>query len=798
MGRLRTSGLRLIVTVLSLWSIVSCGGHKPAGQSPFVARVILIPSGNSSVQTGGFINFLASAQNSNGTTVNGTITFASSNTAILNIAPNGAGCAGLWNAAFTTCTPGGIGVVQVTASVQGASSPPTYVFVHPPIDNIKVVGILLDGLPIQEPCLSQSQSMTVEAHAFSQGVDVTSSVGPFTWSADNASVVSLSPLVNPAYNFATNRATARASVPGIAHIFASASGVSSNSFQQPQQTPVVFDFFETCPIQNITLDLGSAGSQRTSFAVSKGSAQTAVATITDVMGNSSLPNTNNGIVLSKIVLTWTASQPGAVSVGAACTESCTISPAAAGAGAVTASCSPPGCNIGFPQTPAVLSSSQCAQFYPPSCEQYIPRPVYATTAISGVVSGAGSPASVLATSLGCAGVSPANCTTGLYSLSTARASAGTATPIPTAPNSFLFTLTGDKVFMGSAFGAQVINPTNLGTTTSPFTALGTVIGKVLAVSASGTLAIFSDTLHSPNQVYVVNTSNATSSSVTALNIAGASVAAFSQDGLQAFIFGYDSNNAPNLYIYSTLRALQTIPLPSQTSVNSIAFSTNGAFAYVVEPSLAGGSPAITVYNTCDDQVFTDTITGLHDIPLAASPIGFKVLPDGKHFIALESDGTLEYITASITGIPVATLTKPATSICPMLVGHDPLQIKRISLGQGTIHPINFFVSPDGTLLYVVASDRSSVLVYNFNTGAVSGIQLVGSGDPTPVSADMSVDASTILVAASDGFLHQISTALGGADMAQISFPNLANFLNPFCTGDPAQGPCTLDFVAAKP
>jgi len=368
--------------------------------------------------------------------------------------------------------------------------------------------------------------------------------------------------------------------------------------------------------------------------------------------------------------------------------------------------------------------------------------------------------------------------------------------MPVAPNSLLFTLAGDKVYMGSDFGAQLINPTNLGGQTSAFTALGTVTGKVLAVSTNGSAAVFSDTLHSPNQVYVVNSSNATSPLVTALPIAGASVAAFSQDGLKTFIFGFDTNGLPNLYVYSTLQALQVIPLSPQTSVNSIVFSTNGAFAYVVEPSLAGGSPAVSVYNTCDDQLFTDTATGLHHIPLAASPLAFKALPDGRHFVALESDGTLEYITASITGIPAATLTQPATSLCPMLVGHAAPQ--KINLGQGTIHPINFFVSADGTLLYVVASDRSSILVYDFTTSAVTGIQLIGTSNPTPVSADMTADASTILVAASDGMVHEVSTALGGSDLVQLAFPNLANFQNPFCTFDPASGPCTFDFIAAKP
>ena len=808
MRRFCSRGLGLVVAIISFWGLPACGGHKPAGQSTFPAKVNLTPAGSTSVQLGGFINFVASAQNATGTNVNTVFTFTSSDTSILNIAPNGAGCAGVWNASFTTCTPAGTGVVQVQASTRNVFSPPTYVFVHPQIDHVEVVGVLPDGLPIQEPCLSQGQAMTIEAHAFSQGTDITSAVGPFTWAAKDVSVVGLVPKVNPAYNFATNQAVATANMPGLTQIYATASGVASDSFQQPNlvpSPPVIFDFFETCPIQNITLELGTAGSRQTQFAVTKGTSETAIATITDVLGNSSLPNITNGVVLSKIPLTWTSSQPAVIQVAAACVESCAISTPSPGAGAVTAACSPPSCNIGFPQVPAAFSPpslAACATYVHSllpqvtNCEAFIPTPVYATTAISGVAAGASTASNAIATSMGCALEPPATCTTGIYSFPTNRSAAGTATAMPTAPNSLMFTLAGDKVFMGSDFGAQWINPANLGTQNGAFTSLGTVTGRILAVSTNGNLAVFSDTVHTPNQVYIVNISNAAAPTATGLAIAGASTAAFSQDGLKTFIYGFDTNGLPNLYVYSAEEALQTIPLPPQTSVNAITFSTNGAFAYVVEPSLAGAGPAVTVYNTCDNQVFTDTITGKHDIPLAAPPVAFKALPDGRHFLALETDGTFEYITASITGIPVATLAKAATSVCPMLVGHTAPQ--KISFGQGTIQPIDFFTSADGTLIYLVARDRSSVLVYDFSTSAVNGIQLVGAGNPTPLSASMTVDGATILIAATDGMVHEVSTSNGGSDVFQATFPNLANYQNPFCTFTPASGPCTFDYIGARP
>ena len=288
-----------------------------------------------------------------------------------------------------------------------------------------------------------------------------------------STVVNLTPLVNTAYNFPTNQATAKATSPGIAQIHASASGVTSSSFQQPQYqnsqgtTSPALDFFETCPIQSIALELGAAGSPptgQTTFVTTKGTSQNAAAVLTDVMGNSSLPNTNGGIVLSKIPLTWSASQPGVLAAGAGCLESCALSTPLPGSGSVTASCSPPTCNIGFPFVPASLSSTtgalaSCTQFfhaqYPQliSCQQLIPVPVYASPlppsfnatnpgngAISGVVTGSTTSASVLATSTGCAHEPPSTCSTSVYSLSTSKASTGPENPLPVAPNSLLFDL----------------------------------------------------------------------------------------------------------------------------------------------------------------------------------------------------------------------------------------------------------------------------------------------------------------------------------------------------------------------
>jgi len=802
--------LRLAVAILALLGIGGCGGHKPPGANPFPAKVTLSPGGNLSVQVGNTFGFVASATNSANGAVTASFTYTSSDTSIVNVAPNGVACAGHWDAAFTSCTPGNSGVAQIVATTQGASSAPTFVFVHPPIDNILVKGILPDNVPIQEPCLSQSQTMTVQAYAYSQGSDISALVGPFTWSANNPNVVKITPTLTPVlinnvtYYIATNQAIVTAVDPGITEIFANASSVTSTTFQQPDELSpsFFFDFFETCPIQNITLGLGPAGSQnsgQTSFSTTKGTPQNATAFVTDVMGNSSLPNQINQIILSKIPLSWTATQPGVMTVGAGCTGlSCAIAVPSPGSGTVTASCSPPTCNIGFPEVPLAFSSASslaaCATAvrskFPQvnSCEQFIPKPVYSTVPITGLVSGTTTAATVLASSIDCQSSPPQDCSTGIYALSTAKATPGSANFMPTVPNSLLFDLGGDRAYVGSEFGAQTLNAANLNTNNAAFASLGPVWGKVLAVAANGGSAIFSDTVHSPNQVYIAGTG-----APVVLNISTATAAAFSPDGLKAFIFGRDTNQNPALFVYSPVQALLEIQLPASTNVSSMAFSNNGAFVYVAQSNLGGVGPAVSVYNTCDDNLATDPSAAQQIIPLAAAPIVFKALQDGVHYVALEGNGNIDYITATVTGITPATLSKPASSICPMFVEHS---VQPINLQQGPIHPINIFASADGSQLYVVATDRSSILDYSFSTGAVTGILL--AGDATPLSADMTVDASTILVGGSDGQMHQVTTTNGGSDQVQIQFPFLPNYLNSFCTFVPASGPCTFNLMVVRP
>jgi hypothetical protein len=770
MVRFCSRWLMLLTSTLSLCSLGGCGGHKPPGPSPFPAKITLSPATSASVQAGSTISFSASAQNASNSAISASFTYQSSNTDILNLAVNGVACAGKWDAQFVTCTPGASGVAQVTASALGATSAPTLIFVHPPIDNIQISQVV----PVNSPppacpgqqivpaacavpftannsCLSPNQQVTLQATAFSKGVDITGVVGPFAWSPGSSTVFKLTPVTSSSDNVPTNQAVVAPGAPGLTPIFATAAGVSSLPY-----------YAETCPVRCIALELGSSGSQnsgQTSFAATKGTSEPVTATAVDIQG----------CVVPKAPLTWNSSQPASISAPTGCTAgTCSLSASQPGSGSVTASCSPPTCNIGFP-----LNIAGFVQ----------PLPVYPVTPISGVVNGTIPSTSVVATSKDCS--TDFSCSVALYDISTSNNLAGNPITFPEPPNSLLFDLAGDKAYAGSAFGAMLITVANLGSTSAgPFSIFNTARGKVLAVSENGNLAVLSDTQSTPNQAYVVTAASSSSAAVTPLNISGANAAAFSPDGLKAFIIGCKAgagqclNGGDTLYVFSTLQALQTIPLStSAVSATSVAFSSNAAFAFISEAS--GSGPLLAIYNTCNNAP-----SAVQTISLPSQPSFVKVLPDGIHIIALDNTG-LDYITTAITAAASQTL-------CPQFISASA---QRIPLGQGTFNPINFFVSPDGTHAYIVASDRSSVLVYDFNTNSVAGISFANNA--SPVSADITVDGTLIYAAGSDGMLHEVSTT-SAADLLQISFTIPSRFSTPFCSLDPTSGPCKLDVVAVKP
>ena len=696
--------------------------------------------------------------------------------------------------------------MQVIATALGASSAPTFVFVHPAIAKIQISVVPPVNAPPpacpnqialpaacairfnQRSCFSPNQAETLKATSLdSQGNDISVYVGPVTWTSTNFGVATLTPIVNPAYSVSTNQVTVTPSTPGQTEIFAQASGVSSEI--TPASIPG--SFFEACPVQCIALDLGTNGqfTNQTSFVATKGTAETVTAYAVDIQG----------CLLSKPPLTWTSSQPAAIAAGSstvscAAGSTCALSTSQPGAAAITASCTPPTCNVGFP-----------LNLNPGSGAPYIPQSVYPVTAISGLVTGSTSSTSVLATSQDC--YSNPLCGVAMYSVATSTDVSGSPLSTPNPPNSLMFDGAGDKAYMGSEFGAQLLTAANIGSTTmnpfsplpAPATTLGVITGKILAISPNGGVAVFADNVSTPNQVYVVNTGTSTAST-TPLNISSAIAAAFSPDGLKVFILG---NGGDTLYIYSTLQALQpaiTLPAPA----TSIVFNSTGSFAL-----LAGGSASSTlsVYNTCDNSEVTLNPQGLvpPPTPLPGPPMFLRMVPGGNVTLGtalipdLDPVGLDFFFGVDNTGIDIIATNStqpPTTALCPQTVALAANSTRNlpihIDLNEGTFHPINFFVSPDATKVYIVTSDLG-VLFYNFSTGTPQAIPL--SGGAAPVAADITVDGSLIYVAGTDGKLHQLDTQAASEQELPTSFFPLPNSTNSFCYSSIN---CALNIVAVKP
>src|SRR5207248_150088 len=193
MGRLCVSMLGGVSVLTLIFALAGCGTKAARTVNfPAPASISLSPASSASMDVGAIIGFTATPRNSINRTIATPVSFESSNTAVVTIANNGLACAGTWNSlsAPQICTPGQTGSAQITAVGQGVSSPPTTVYVHQHVDSI-VVSPIPSNPPNTAPCVSKDQTINYQASAFNGNNNITSTVGPFTWSAFDAQVVGL-------------------------------------------------------------------------------------------------------------------------------------------------------------------------------------------------------------------------------------------------------------------------------------------------------------------------------------------------------------------------------------------------------------------------------------------------------------------------------------------------------------------------------------------------------------------------------------------------------------------------------
>jgi hypothetical protein len=710
---MRRSGIAFAVFGIFLIFLVgilpgcSSGSAVHTASYAVPASVTLSPSPYLSLEIGTYQVLSATALSATKTTITQPISYQSSNTAVLTVANNGLACAGSWDSLSSPqiCTPGGVGVAQVTASAQGVSSPTTTVFVHQHVDKVAVSLLVLPNQPPPtNPCFSVGQTSNYQATAYSNGVDITSTVGVFTWQTLVANVATLTTadsLLLP------GQVEVTAKTPGLTPLFATIGNINS--------VPI---YFTTCAVQSITLAVTTASS----------TSRTITPTIFDTLG----------LQITGIPLTWSSSDSGSVSVsGGVATGSST-----GGGATIIGSCTPPTCNIGF--APSL--------------------PIYPENVVNVVVpvSGTTTPTSTVYVSSDSCGTTD-GCINMIVPVTSPANTVGNFIPLSATPNSLVFNGLGSTAYLGTnssllgSVGLSVLDASS--NTAEQFAGLA---GKVLAVAPDGSKVIISDTspADGPNHVFVFDTASNTSPT---FQITGATAAAFSPDSLKAYIVAGSS-----MYVYSKLDGLQTIALAAPAedvsflSEGAFAYVAGGASSSlsvwrtcdngradtVAVPAVP---PFIRTLPGTAKLLPSDTSATFHmlavdppgiDIlsvntaptgctpPVADGPVASFSLGHGNFVptqLIISQDGTTAYIIAS--------------NLNSILVFNIPGQAASAIALSGNPIPLNAALTADGILLYVGASDGT---VHVVNTAAGGDIQQIpfpeglcedSSGRPFPITCN---------------------------------------------------------------
>jgi hypothetical protein len=757
----------VLIPSLFLVSLTGCGGSATSTNPVGTPTKVNLSPTSSSLDMGATLQFNASVLNGAGNALSGVpVVYTSSNPSVLTFVPSAGGlaCAGQWDSLGQVCQPNGVGVTQVTATANGVVSPPVLVYVHQHVDAISLTPFLPPNTPPQPDCVTLSQQPGIlnyrdfQAQAFrvvnGTPIDITNTVGSFTFSQTNATVAKVStndPELNNNNGNQITQARFTAAVPGKTQVFASVSGVTSQ--------PLVF---ETCLVKSVNLQVGNDISN-TTFAVTSNASGgiTITPTVTDRLGFT----LDNPIP----VLTFVSTSPANATAGAAPSSGVnagisTVSTHAPGGASFSAVCAPPGCNVGTEPPQVVYSTTT-------------PSGTPLGTPITGLITGnPQTSGTVYVTSTQCVdstGTPIPGCQPLIFPVSVKDNSVGASTTLPSAPNSAAFpagqTAASSKIFLGSAAGLMIFTPA---ATSNAVTQIPSIPGKILALSLAGDTAVVSDTQSQPNQAYIVRGLSGTGSpSATPLLLNNVTAAAFSPDGLKIFLISSPPGGPSTLYVYSTIFATKPVPLTSTPT--AVSFFPNGALAYLAGP---GG---VTLRNACDT-----TYAEAAAFPSSA-PTLFAAVPDGIHAVGVESPG-----------VDVFTFTNPVeaplSGTCPFRVMGT--QTSFVNLGQGPFTPLKLLLAPDYSRAYVLASNLGSVFVLDLQVNTVSAIPL--TGNPVPLDAALTSDGSLLYVGASDTSVHVLST-ISMNDLTQVTFTNNnPSNKSSLCSNIPQT--CNPDLIVAKP
>jgi len=777
----RSGTVILILGITLAASLTGCVGKNSGGSGGGgVQTVTLSPSGNQSINVGATQIFTATARDAKGivviaSAIQFTVASGDSNPAPLSITSAGAVCAGSWDSTQTICSPGVPGIALVTATVGGVSSAQTTVFVHQHIDSIQVSPVS----PPLHDCFSQGETWDFQAVAFDINQhDITNTVGPLTWSASNANVLT----VNNINGLLPNQTQVTARTPGMTQLFASVSGTTST----PLTTP-----FVTCLVNEIRLQV--VGGSGNSFTIDNGGSKAIQATVVDTLG----------VTLASPPLVWTSSNPEVANFSSASNTTGSNSITARsnlGGAAISAACTPPTCNIGvLPGLPVYASNGNLPNGEPGfgviSANITATKPPTYTAWTATTDCGSG---------LGCASVT--------FAVTPGTTPIGASATVPRTPNSMMFNEQGARIYFGSNQGLMFLDvgattPTVIPVSASPTPCNVSLCGKVLAISNDGNRVLVSDGNSVPHQVYIFNAASSTTAPVDLVLPSGtATAAAFSPDEMKIFIL----TDAGVLFVFSDVDALKPVTVAS--SATDVAFSADGSFAYVAGTPAPGN--VISGFATCDAQpTFADPPTPPNFDFVTTPGIPLKIFPspDAQHVLALDPP-YIDIFSTSDTLHPLPDnqfvcdgrkLIPPGVNIDPTV--NFPQTVQSVNLGQGNFTPLYMRIVGNGSQAIVVADKIPAVLVVDVNQQTTTPIALANNALPRAASA--STDGSQVFVAACDAFsntvppqctggsVHIINT-LSGGDIQQVPFVNI-NTNNSMCN-QPTGPPCFPNLIAIKP
>jgi hypothetical protein len=546
------------------------------------------------------------------------------------------------------------------------TSGPVSVAVHPSITSVSTDTLAAGS------CLSVGQTHQFTPTAKHNGQDITGSVGSFTWTSSDNTVVSVD---------TNGLATAR--IPGLAGIIASIGSTSSPAVP-----------FKTCMPAELFLHL--AGD-------TNGPTVSATLNVTDTKQLLADMVDENGTFITPAPITVFSTNSIVATVAGG-----TVTAAAAGGAGFQAACAPPTCGNGL-NTPIYsnLFSVSVAGTSP------ITTTVYAASSFP----------------------PPTNAAIPLVPIDISKTPpvAGSAIPLPGTPNSIVFNRAGTRAFIGTAVGLTTLDPTTNTVTLADSVPIGKVLavspdGNFVIISN----AADDPSTGNPIEPVVANQRvwiiNGASNTRTTFLTPGAVAAVFNDDGFKAYI----AANNGNIYVFSPLLTFTTKTVAgSNIGVTNLA---SGPFVFVANASgleafstcnnAAAPNPGTNSPSTLQlldyvknaDQIVAVESTGIDLETVSVTPLSAPTsitaancaphVSYSNQFIDFGQGAfTARQLLVASNGKHIAVLPKGLNRVLTVLNGQGA---GVAPLATGGTEPLTGGMTPDGNTLWIGVAGSNSV------------------------------------------------------------------------------------------